>query len=239
MFFCAKPAVAKMSLSSFRFVSAMFTTRNVSRNILSFLLCKSCNRFFASLPKVARSDGIISMSYPLRTAFFCSSIFILSRSVILRLIVLIASLWSILRICILTIIPFSRSRMSESIRSFSSGARISRNDTAPSFRPMRNVRPSPKRNEDGAIKSFVESPDGTSQSQEKRNGSPSGWKIPCSTFKRSCPFMGRAVTPSTLKLFSTSVSIRERRAFAAARLSASMEKVMYLHFSSPLLPFSS
>ena len=52
--------------------------------------------------------------------------------------------------------------------------------------------------------------DGTSQSQEKRNGSPSGWKIPCSTFKRSCPFMGRAVTPSTLKLLSTSVSIRER-----------------------------
>ena len=49
--------------------------------------------------------------------------------------------------------------------------------------------------------------------------------------------MGRAVTPSTLKLLSTSVSIRERRAFAAARLSASMEKVMYLHFSSPLLPF--
>ena len=34
---------------------------------------------------------------------------------------------------------------------------------------MRNVLPSPKRNEDGAIKSFVESPDGTSQSQEKRN----------------------------------------------------------------------
>ena len=48
----------------------MFTTRNVSRNILSFLLCKSCKRFFASLPNVARSDGIISISYPLRTAFF-------------------------------------------------------------------------------------------------------------------------------------------------------------------------
>ena len=31
--------------------------------------------------------------------------------------------------------------------------------SAPSLRPMRNVRPSPKRNEDGAIKSFVESPD--------------------------------------------------------------------------------
>ena len=36
--------------------------RNVKRNILSFRLCKSCKRFFASLPKVARSDGIISMS---------------------------------------------------------------------------------------------------------------------------------------------------------------------------------
>ena len=42
------PAAAKMSFSSFRFVSAMFTTRNVSKNILSFLLCKSCKRFFAS-----------------------------------------------------------------------------------------------------------------------------------------------------------------------------------------------
>ena len=50
---------------------------------------------------------------------------------------------------------------------------------------MRNVRPSPKRNEDGAIKSFVESPDGTSQSQEKRNGSPSGWKIPCTKLKNA------------------------------------------------------
>ena len=45
--------------------------------------------------------------------------------------------WSILRICRLTITPVSKSRMSASIRSFSSGARISRNDTAPIFLPMR------------------------------------------------------------------------------------------------------
>ena len=55
-------AAAKMSFSSFRFVSVMFTTRNVRRNIRSLRLCKSCNRFFASFPKVARSDGIISIS---------------------------------------------------------------------------------------------------------------------------------------------------------------------------------
>ena len=95
------------------------------------------------------------MSYPERTAFFCSSIFILSRSVILRLMVLMASVWSILRICKLTITPVSKSRMSASIRSLSSGARISRKDTAPIFRPMRKYLPSPNRKEDGAIKSFV------------------------------------------------------------------------------------
>ena len=36
--------------------------RNVSRNIRSLRLCKSCNKFFASFPKVARSDGSMSIS---------------------------------------------------------------------------------------------------------------------------------------------------------------------------------
>ena len=92
-----------------------------------------------------------------------------------------ASVWSMLLIWRLTIIPVSRSRMSASIRSFSSGARISRKLTAPILRLMRKYLPSPKRNEDGAIKSFVVSPDGVSQSQEKRNGSPSGWNTLCSS----------------------------------------------------------
>ena len=174
-----------MSFSSFRFVSAMFTTRNVKRNILSLRLCKSCKRFFASPPKVARSDGIISMSYPARTAFFCSSIFILSRSVIFLLTVLIASVWSILWICRFTITPVSRSNISAKMRSFSSGASICKNDTAPIFFPMRKYRPSPKRNEGGAIKSFVVSPDGASHEKSKLNGSPSGWNTPCMVCKRS------------------------------------------------------
>ena len=55
----------------------MFTTRNVKRNILSFRLCKSCKRFFASLPKVARSDGIISVSY---THLWWSDTFLLSNT---------------------------------------------------------------------------------------------------------------------------------------------------------------
>ena len=46
-------------------------------------------------------------------------------------------------------------------------------------------------------------------------------------------------TPSTLKLFSISVSKQARRDFAAAKLSASMEKVMYFCFTSPLFPFAS
>ena len=158
MFFCAMPAAANTSFSSFRFVSAMFTTRNVKRHILSFRL---------------------------RTAFFCSSIFILSRSVIFRLIVFMASVWSILWICRLTITPVSKSRISDKIRSFNSGARISRNETAPILRPMRKYRPSPKRKEDGAIKSFVESPDGASHEKSKANCPPSGWKMPCSILRRS------------------------------------------------------
>ena len=55
----------------------------------------------------------------------------------------------------------------------------------PKAKKLLKLHPSPKRKEDGAIKSFVVSPDGMSQSQEKRNGSPSGWKMPYSISKRS------------------------------------------------------
>ena len=93
----------------------------------------------------------MSMSYPARTAFFCSAIFMVSRSVIFLLIVLIASLWSILRICSVTMRPSCVSMKSARIRSLSSGARICRKEAAPSFFPMRNILVFPNWNEDGAI----------------------------------------------------------------------------------------
>jgi len=49
---------------------------------------------------------------------------------------------------------------------------------------MRKYLPSPKRKEDGAIKSFVDSPDGVSQSKEKENGSPPRGGNPPSTLQR-------------------------------------------------------
>ena len=54
------PDTVNRSLSSSRRVGAMFTTRKVSRNILSFLLCKSSRRVFASLLYVTRSGGSMS-----------------------------------------------------------------------------------------------------------------------------------------------------------------------------------
>ena len=108
----------------------------------------------------------MSMSYPLRTAFFCSSIFARSRSVILRLMVLMALTWSTDWMCRFTIRLLSMSRKSASIRSFSSGARIWTKETAPNFFPMQKVLPLGKEKELGAIKSLVERPEGASQSQE-------------------------------------------------------------------------
>ena len=40
----------KMLFSSCRWFSAVFTTRNVTRNIRSFLLWRSCSSFLASAP---------------------------------------------------------------------------------------------------------------------------------------------------------------------------------------------
>ena len=48
-----------------------------------------------------------------------------------------------------------------------------------------------------------------------------------------------AATPSRLKLFSTSVSMRSSRGLAVRILSASMEKVRYLVLIRPLLPRAS
>ena len=56
--------------------------------------------------------------------------------------------------------PFSVLRKSASISSDSSGERICRKLTTPYLPPSPNIRALPKRNEDGAIKSLVESPDG-------------------------------------------------------------------------------
>ena len=85
LYFWTIPDTVNRSLSSSRRVGAMFTTRKVSRNILSFRLCKSSRRVFASLLYVTRSGGSMSMSYPDRAAFFCSSTFILSMSETLAL----------------------------------------------------------------------------------------------------------------------------------------------------------
>ena len=180
------------------------------------------------------------MSYPARTAFFCSSILARSRSVILRFTVLMAFTWSKDWMCRLTIRLLSISRKSASIRSFSSGAKIWTKETAPHLRPMRKSLPVRNSNEVGAMKSFVERPEGASQSQEKRNGACSSmWNTSCSWRRRSMPVSGSALTPRRLKLFRMSVSIRSSRGFAVFRFSASMPKVRYLVFTSPLLPFAS
>ena len=103
--------------------------------------------------------GMMSISYPARTAFFCSSIFIFCKSLIFRLILRIAVAWSIDWICRLTVTASSRSRNSASIRSVSSGAKICKKDMAPEYSPMRKVLPSLEKVKlVGAIESFVERP---------------------------------------------------------------------------------
>ena len=84
----------------FTFVSAMFTTRNI-RNILSFRLSgKSCKRFFASLPKVAKV-GRYDIPYhaaAYRFLYFLISDFVKVGNLALENIFM-ASVWSILWIC--------------------------------------------------------------------------------------------------------------------------------------------
>ncbi len=95
--------------------------------------------------------------------------------------------------------PFSVLRKSASISSDSSGARICRKLTAPYLPLMPNTRLLPKRREDGAMKSLVDSPAVGSHFQSKRNNSPSGWKTPCSTSSRSAPSSTWAAAPIILK----------------------------------------
>ena len=185
--------------------------------------------------------GMMSISYPARTAFFCSSIFIFCRSLIFRLILRIAVAWSIDWICRLTVTASSRSRNSASIRSVSSGAKICKKDMAPEYSPMRKVLPSLEKVKlVGAIKSFVERPVLARSLQANLNFSwPLGWSWLCRSSSRSSPLNGTAWTPRVLKLFSTSVSTRSSRILAVRRSSASMPKVIYLRLARPLLPFSS
>ena len=180
------------------------------------------------------------MSYPALTAFFCSSIFILSRSVILRLMVLMAALWSMDWMWSVTTRLLSSSRKSANIRSVSSGARICRKLTAPKVLPIKKLRPLLKVKLSGAMKSLLDSPVFQIASQAKRNlPVPAGWNIRWRMDSRSYPSRAWALTPSTLKLARMSASIRSRRGFAAFRSSASMPKVMYLVLLRPLLPLAS
>ena len=66
------------------------------------------------------------MSYPARTAFFCSSIFDRSSSVMVCLMVLMASVWSTDWMCIVTIWLESMSRKSFKSWSERSGAVMAR-----------------------------------------------------------------------------------------------------------------
>ena len=220
--------------------SAVFTTMNVSRNILSLRLCNSCKSFCASEPYVAKSEGRISMSYPARTAFFCSCIFVAFSSVSLRFTVFMALSWSSALTCIATTSELSMSRKSASRRSFSSGARMFRNDTAPYFAPILKCLLEANSKLLGAMKSLTLRPEGASISHENLKVSrPSMWKMPCIRARRALPSSGSALTPSLRKLLRMSVSRRSKRGFAVLYPSASMPNVRYLFLMSPLLPRSS
>ena len=107
-----------------------------------------------------------------------------SKSVILRLTILMASFWLMPRMCMVTRMLPSVSMNSAKMRSWISGAVICKKLTAPYISPMRKVRVSPKWKEDGAMKSLTERPLGASQSQSKANFPPSGrrpsagWRMP-------------------------------------------------------------
>ena len=118
------PETVNTSFSSRWRVGARLMTVNVKRNIRSFRDCKSPKSSAASLEKVIRSGGRISMSYPARTAFFCSSTFILSMSEIFPLMVFIAFNWSTVWMCMVTVSSASSSRISRKRRSESSDAKI-------------------------------------------------------------------------------------------------------------------
>ena len=115
--------------------------------------------------------------------------------------------WSSALTCIDTTSELSMSSKSASRRSFSSGARMFRNDTAPNFAPILKCLLDANSNELGEMKSFTLSPEGASKSHENLNCScPSMWKMPCIRARRALPSSGSAFTPSLRKLLRMSVS---------------------------------
>ena len=110
---------------------------------------------------------MISMSYPALTAFFCSSIFERSSSVIVCFIVFIASFWSTGLICIVTTWLDSIDRKSASSLSLKSDASIERKLMPPYKSPILKYLPVGNAKLLGAIKSFTESPEPVRYFQSK------------------------------------------------------------------------
>ncbi len=153
-----------MLLSSCRWVSAMFSTRSVRQKhslVPALQILQQVLRFAAVGGKVGRDNVHV---VPLRTAFFCSSIFMRSRSVILRLTVLMAFTWSIrLNVQIDDNPVFHIQKISQHTVIQLRRKNLQGKETAPNFLPMRNMFAG-RNSKDGAIKSLVDSPDGASQS---------------------------------------------------------------------------
>ena len=179
----------------------------------------------------------MSMSYPARTAFFCSSILLRSSSVMVRFTVLMALFWSRDWMCMVTIWLESMSSISASIRSLMSDAVMDRKDSAPYILPTWKERRPVKAKAVGAMKSFTERPDSTSHFHSNWKGvlSPM-WNMECIRRSRSLPLRTEAETPIRLKLFSRLVSTWISRGLACFMESASMPKVRYLALVRPLLP---
>ena len=157
----------------------------------------------------------------------------------MRLTSRIAAIWSIARMCRDTTRLDSIARKSARHRSFRSEARMEKKLTSACFLPIPKVRLSRKSKLDGAMKSLVDSPEGASHFQSKRKGAcVSMWNMSCMSLSRSLPSSGAAATPSRLKLFSKSISMRSSLGFAALMPSASMPKVMNLVLVRPLLPLA-
>ena len=130
-------------------------------------------------------------------------------------------------------------RKSARQRSLRSEARMEKKLTAACFFPMPKLRFSRKSKLDGAMKSLVDRPEGGSHFQSNRKGAwVSMWNMSCMSFSRSRPSSGNAETPSFLKLFRMSISMRSSLGFAVLMFSASMLKVMNLVLVRPLLPLA-
>ncbi len=92
LYFCAMPLTVNRSFSSRRRVGAMFTTsKGQQEHSLVPALQIVQEQLFASLLNTSQGRAAsMSMSYPARAAFFCSSTFILPMSEIFPLMVLMA-----------------------------------------------------------------------------------------------------------------------------------------------------